>query len=397
MSSNDVVVVEMGRTAVGRMGGGFTTVPSIELATFIISEVMKKAKFDPMEVEEIILGNVENRSNESCIARWAGQRAGMPIHVVGYGINKLCGSSIKAIHCAADSIRAGRNNVVLAGGVENMTGYRYAMDKGRYGYRLGDSVLIDTLMQVLADNPDPKKRPAAQTAENLAVKYKITREDQDVFAYTSQMRAITAIKEGRFKKEIIPMEVKVSKKETKVVDTDEHPRPETTMEGLAKLPPILPGGTVTAGNCCGINDGASLMVLMSEKKAQELKMKPLARIRGYASAGVEMHIFGIGPAPAIKKSLEMANLKLGDLGLVEINEAFAAQVIACERELGLDHNIVNVNGSAIALGHALGNTGTRISITLLHEMFRRNCKYGVSSACIGSGLGVAVVWENLCL
>lgn len=395
--SNDVVVVEMGRTAVGRMGGGLANVPSIELATFIISSIMKRVKFDPAEVGEIIMGNVENRSNESCLARWAGQLAGLPVSVVGYGINKLCGSSLKAIHNAADSILLGRHNVVLAGGVENMSQYRYAMNKARFGYRMGDDILIDTLMQVLADNPDPQKRPAAQTAENLAQKYNITREDQDIFAYTSQQRALAAIKEGKFKEEIIPIEVKVSKKETKVIDTDEHPRAETTVAGLAKLSPIVPGGTVTAGNACGINDGASLMMLMSEKKAQELNMKPIAKIRGYASAGVEMHIFGIGPAPAIRSSLKRANLNLGDMGLIEINEAFAAQVIACEKELGLDHNIVNVNGSAIALGHALGNTGTRISITLLQEMIRRKCKYGVSSACIGSGLGIAVVWENLSL
>jgi acetyl-CoA C-acetyltransferase len=379
------------------MGGGLANVPSIELATFIISSIMKRVKFDPAEVGEIIMGNVENRSNESCLARWAGQLAGLPVSVVGYGINKLCGSSLKAIHNAADSILLGRHNIVLAGGVENMSQYRYAMNKARFGYRMGDDILIDTLMQVLADNPDPQKRPAAQTAENLAQKYNITREDQDIFAYTSQQRALAAIKEGKFKEEIIPIEVKVSKKETKVIDTDEHPRAETTVAGLAKLSPIVPGGTVTAGNACGINDGASLMMLMSEKKARELNMKPIAKIRGYASAGVEMHIFGIGPAPAIRSSLKRANLNLGDMGLIEINEAFAAQVIACEKELGLDHNIVNVNGSAIALGHALGNTGTRISITLLQEMIRRKCKYGVSSACIGSGLGIAVVWENLSL
>ncbi|MGD0819114.1 MAG: thiolase family protein [Desulfomonilia bacterium] len=395
--SNDVVVVEMGRTAVGRMGGGLTNVPSIELATFIISSIMKKVNFDPEEIGEVILGNVENRSNESCLARWAGQRAGLPVSVIGYGINKLCGSGLKALHNAADSILAGRNDVVLAGGVENMSQYRYALNKARFGYRMGDDILVDTLMQVLADNPDPQKRPAAQTAENLAKLYDITREDQDIFAYTSQQRAISAIKEGKFKEEIIPIEVKVSKKQTKIIDTDEHPRAETTVEGLAKLSPIVPGGTVTAGNACGINDGASLMMLMSEKKAQELKMKPIAKIRGYASAGVEMHIFGIGPAPAIKASLKRANLNLGDMGLIEINEAFAAQVIACEKELGLDHNMVNVNGGAIALGHALGNTGTRISITLLKEMIRRKCKYGVSSACIGSGLGIAVVWENMAI
>jgi acetyl-CoA C-acetyltransferase len=395
--SDDVVVVEMCRTAVGRMGGGLAKVPAIELATFIISEIMKRVDFDPAEIGEIVMGNVENRSNESCLPRWAGQLAGLPVSVVGYGINKLCGSSLKALHLAADSILLGRHGVVLAGGVENMSQYRYAMDKARFGYRLGDSRLIDTLTQVLADNPDPQKRPAAQTAENLAGIYNISREDQDKFAYTSQQRAVAAIKNGKFKEEIVPIEVKVSKKETKVIDTDEHPRPETTMEGLAKLSPIIPGGTVTAGNCCGINDGASLMMLMSENKAQELKMKPVAKIRGYASAGVPLHIFGIGPAPAIRASLQRSNLNLNDIGLIEINEAFAAQVIACEKELGLDHNIVNVNGSAIALGHALGNTGTRLSITLLKEMIRRKTKYGISSACIGSGLGIAVVWENLTL
>lgn len=392
--SNDVVVVEMCRTAVGRMGGALTSVPAIELATFIISTIMKRVKFDPAEVNELVMGNVENRSNESCLARWAGQLAGLPVTVVGYGINKLCGSGLKALHTASDSIRAGRNEVVLAGGVENMTQYRYAVDKGRYGYRLGDGVFIDTLMQVLADNPDPLRRPAAQTAENLSDKYNITREEMDMFAYTSQMRAVEAIKAGRFKDEIVPIEVKAGKKQV-VFDTDEHPRADTTLEGLAKLRPIIPGGRVTAGSACGINDGASIMMLMSEKKAQELGMKPVAKIRGYASAGVPMNIFGIGPAPAIMNSLKHAGLKLDDMGLIEINEAFAAQVIACERELNLDHNIVNVNGGAVALGHALGNTGTRISITLLHEMFRRKCKYGVSSACIGSGLGIAVVWENL--
>jgi acetyl-CoA acetyltransferase family protein len=394
---SDVVVVEMGRTAVGRMGGALANIPTIELATFIISEVIKKVNFDPAEIGEIVLGNVENRSNDSCLARWAGQRAGLPVEVVGYVINKLCGSSLKALHAAADSILLGRHDVVLAGGAENMSGYRYALNKARFGYRLGGDILIDTLTEVLADNPDPEKRPAAQTAENLAKKYDISRKDQDFFAYTSQQRAIAAIKAGKFKEEIIPIEVKISKKETKIFDTDEHPRPETTLEGLAKLTTIIPGGTVTAGNACGINDGASLMVLMNEKKAQELKLNPIAKIRGYASAGVEMNIFGIGPAPAIRNSLKRANLNLSDLGLVEINEAFAAQVIACEKELSLDHNIVNVNGNAIALGHALGNTGTRISITLLKEMIRRKCKYGASSACIGSGLGIAVVWENLTL
>ncbi|MEZ4579110.1 MAG: thiolase family protein, partial [Desulfobacterales bacterium] len=390
----DAVVVAMTRTAVGRMGGGLADVRAIDLATFIIKEVMKKVLFDPEEIDELIMGNVENRSNDSCLARGAGQLAGLPLGVPGYVINKLCGSSLKAIHTAADQIRVGRSSVMLAGGVENMSEYRFAINRGRYGYRLGSDVLVDTLTEVLADNPDPLKRPAAQTAENLAAKYDISREDQDLFAYTSQKRAVEAIEKGRFKDEITPIEVKKGKQSI-VFDTDEHPRPGTTMEGLAKLRPIIKDGTVTAGNACGINDGASIMILMSEKKAQALNLKPIAKVRGYAGAGVQMDIFGIGPVPAIKKSTEMAGISVGDLGLIEINEAFAAQVIACEKEMGLDHEIVNVNGGAIAHGHAIGNTGTRISITLLQEMLRRKTKYGVSSACIGSGLGVAVVWENL--
>ncbi len=384
----------MCRTAVGRMGGTLANVPSIELATFVISSIMQKLDFDMNEIDEVVMGNVENRSDESCLARWAALRAGLPISVTGYCVNKLCGSSIQALHNAADSIIAGRYNIVLVGGVENMSQYRYALNKARFGFRMGDDKLVDTLMSVLADNPDPQRRPAAHTAENLAEIYNISREDQDLFAYTSQQRAAAAMKE-KFKEEIVPIEVKVGRNETRLFDTDEHPRPETTMEDLAKLRPIIPGGTVTAGNACGINDQASIMVLMSGKKARELNVQPIARIRGYASAGVETHIFGIGPVNAIKYSLQRSDLTLSDIGLVEINEAFAAQVIACEKELGLDHDIVNVNGGAIALGHALGNTGTRISITLLKEMMRRGCRYGVSSACIGSGMGVAVVWENL--
>jgi acetyl-CoA C-acetyltransferase len=376
------------------MGGSLANVPAIDLATFIISSIMKKVDFDPKQIDEVIMGYVENRSNDSCLARWAAMRAGLPVRVHGYCINKLCGSSMQALHNAADSIIAGRYEIVLVGGVENMSQYRYAVDRARFGYRMGDGVFVDTLMQVLADNPDPQKRPAANTAENLAKMYNISREDQDLFAYTSQQRAAEAMKE-KFREEIVPIEVQVNRKQRKIFDTDEHPRPQTTLESLAKLPPIIPGGTVTAGNACGINDQASIMLVMSEKKAQELNLKPVAKIRGYASVGVEMHIFGIGPVGAIKGALKRANLTLGDLGLVEINEAFAAQVLACEKELGLDHEIVNVNGGAIALGHALGNTGTRISITLLKEMLRRKCKYGASSACIGSGLGVAVVWENL--
>ncbi|MHB1419082.1 MAG: thiolase family protein [Bacillota bacterium] len=393
--SKGVVVAAMTRTAVGKFLGSLSDVSSLELGTFIIKSVLKQVQINTEEIGEVVFGHVENRSEESCLARWAALRAGLPEHVSGYNVQKLCGSGMQAIHNAAEAIMLGRTGIAIAGGVENMTRYPFIMDKARFGYRMGDDAIKDTLMQTLADNLDPQRKPAAQTAENLANMYKITREDQDVFSYTSHQRAIKAITEGKFMEEIVPLQVPVSKKEVKVFDTDEHPRADTTVEKLGKLPPIIPGGTVTAGNACGINDGASAMVLMSEEKAQEYGVKPLARIVSMAAIGCRPDIFGIGPAPALRLAANRAGMTLNDLELMEINEAFAAQVIAVERELGLDHQIVNVNGGAVALGHALGNSGIRISITLLKEMKRRGLKYGASSLCIGSGMGIATIWENL--
>ncbi|MHB1127682.1 MAG: thiolase family protein [Bacillota bacterium] len=393
--SKEVVVAAMTRTAVGRFLGSLQEVSSLELGTFIIKSVLKQVQIDHEEIGEVVFGHVENRSEESCLARWAALRAGLPEHVSGYNVQKLCGSGMQAMHNAAEAIMLGRTGIAIAGGVENMTRYPFVLDKARFGYRMGDDAVKDSLMQTLADNLDPQRRPAAQTAENLANIYSITREDQDVFSYNSHQRAIKAIEEGKFKEEIVPVEVPVSKKEVKVFDTDEHPRADTTVEKLGKLPPLIPGGTVTAGNACGINDGASAMVLMSAEKAQEYGIKPLARIVSMAAIGCKPEIFGIGPAPALRLALKRAGMTLNDLELVEINEAFAAQVIAVERELGLDHQIVNVNGGAVALGHALGNSGIRISITLLKEMKRRGQKYGASSLCIGSGMGIATIWESL--
>lgn len=393
--SENVVIVGMGRTAVGKMGGSLKDVPAIDLATFIIEQVTARSGVDRQLIDAAIFGNVENRSDESCLARWAAIRAGLREDCDGFNVQRLCGSGMQALHCGADEIMLGRRDVVFVGGVENMSRYRFVLDRARFGYRMGDDRLLDTLTQTLADNPDPLKRPAAQTAENLCELYHITKEDQAHFACESHARAIAAIDDGRFDEEIIPIEVPAGRKTTKIFDTDEHPRRDTSVEQMMALPPIIKGGTVSAATACGINDGASGMVLMRESLARELGLKPLARVVSQAAVGVRPDIFGIGPAWAIRKALKRADMTLEQMQLVEINEAFAAQVIACERELGLSHDIVNINGGAVALGHALGNSGLRISITLLAEMKKRGMRYGVSSLCIGAGMGIATVFEAL--
>ncbi len=393
MKQDPVVITAMGRTAVGKMGGSLKDVPAIDMAQFIIEKVLERGGVSKELIDGVIFGNVENRSDESCLARWAAIKAGLRDECDGYNVQRLCGSGMQAIHNSVDEIVLGRKEIMFAGGVENMSRYRYVLDKARFGYRMGDNKLYDSLMQTLADNPDPLKRPAAQTAENLCEIYNITKEEQAVFAYQSHTRAINAIDNGYFKSEIIPIEVPVKKGQTKVFDTDEHARRDTSVEQMMALKPIIKGGTVSAGTACGINDGVSGVILMKESKANELGLTPIARIMGQAAVGVKPNIFGIGPAWAIRKALERADMKLEDMDLVEINEAFAAQVIACERELGISHDIVNVNGGAVALGHALGNSGIRVTVTLLSELKRRGLKHGVSSLCIGAGMGIATVFE----
>ncbi len=390
---DSIVVAGMGRTAVGKMGGSLAEVPAIDMASFVIEKVIERTGIGKELIDEVIFGNVENRSDESCLARWAAIKAGLREECDGYNVQRLCGSGMQAIHNAADSITLGRKEVVLAGGVENMSRYRFVLDRARFGYRMGDNVLYDTLTQTLADNPDPLKRPAAQTAENLCGIYHITKEDQAVFSYQSHMRAAQANDKGYFEDEIIPIEVPDGRKRTRLFQEDEHFRRDTTVEQMMGLKPIIKDGTVTAGTACGINDGASAMILMKESMAAKLGIAPIARIVSQAATGCRPNIFGIGPAAAIRIALKRAGLSLDQMELIEINEAFAAQVIACERELNLSHDIVNVNGGAIALGHALGNSGVRISITLLSEMKRRGMRYGVSSLCIGSGMGIATIFE----
>lgn len=391
--NDPVVVASMGRTAVGRMGGSLKDVPAIDMAAFIIEKVIERAGIDKSLIDETIFGNVENRSDESCLARWAAIKAGLREDCDGYNVQRLCGSGMQALHSGVDEILLGKRDIVFVGGVENMSRYRYVLDGARFGYRMGDNMLLDTLTQTLADNPDPLRRPAAQTAENLCEIYNITKEDQAEFAVTSHARAVAAIDAGRFKDEIVPIEVPEGRKSTRIFDTDEHPRRDTTMEQMMKLRPIIKDGTVTAATACGINDGASGMIIMRESKAGSLGLKPIAKVLSTAAVGVRPNIFGIGPAAAIRKSLERANLTLGQIELIEINEAFAAQVIACERELKVSHDIVNVNGGAVALGHALGNSGLRITITLLAEMRKRGMRYGASSLCIGAGMGIATILE----
>ena len=391
--NDPVVITAMGRTAVGKMGGGLKDTPAIELAHFIIDKVLERGGISKDLIDGVIFGNVENRSDESCLARWAAIRAGLREDCDGYNVQRLCGSGMQAIHNSVDEIRLGRKEIMFAGGVENMSRYRYVLNHARFGMRLGSDAILDTLSETLADNPDPLKRPAAQTAENLCSIYNITKEDQAEFAYHSHQRAVAAMDNGWFKDEIIPIEVSAGRGKTRIFDTDEHPRRDTKKEDLMELRPIVKGGTVSAGTACGINDGASGVVIMKESKANELGVKPIARIIGQASVGVTPSIFGIGPAWAIRKALERAGMSMEQIDLIEINEAFAAQVIACERELGISHNIVNVNGGAVALGHALGNSGIRITVTLLAEMKRCGLKYGVSSLCIGAGMGIATVLE----
>lgn len=391
--NDPVVIADMGRTAVGKMGGSLKDVPAIDMAAFIIEKVTGRAGIDKALIDATVFGNVENRSDESCLARWAAIKAGLRDDCDGFNVQRLCGSGMQALHSGADEILMGRRDVVFIGGVENMSRYRYVLDGARFGYRMGDNKLMDTLTQTLADNPDPLKRPAAQTAENLCAMYAISKEDQVRFACQSHERAVAAIDSDRFQDEIIPIEVPDGRKATRMFDTDEHPRRDSNFEQMMKLRPIIANGSVTAATACGINDGASGMLIMRESKAGELGIKPVAKVLSCAAVGVRPDIFGIGPAAAIRKALERVDMRLEQLELIEINEAFAAQVIACERELGISHDIVNVNGGAVALGHALGNSGLRITITLLAEMRRRGLRHGASSLCIGAGMGIATIFE----
>ena len=393
----EVVIVSAVRTAVGRLGGGLKDVEPEDLGKLVIKEALVRAQVEPAEVDEVILGQTKQSADAANLARVASLKAGLPIEVPAYTVMRQCGSGLTAVHNAAASIMIGEADIVVAGGVENMSKAPYYLRGARYGYGAGNAVLVDSNTE-----SQPRSQPVevygnltmGLTAENLAVKYGISREEQDAFSLQSQNRAFAAIESGRFKDEIVPVEIK-QRKSAVIFDTDEHPR-KSTLEGLAALPAVFKeGGTVTAGNASGRNDGAACTVVMSAKEAARRGLKPMVVIRGMAVAGVSPEIMGIGPAPASRKALARAGLTLDDMGLIELNEAFAAQALSVIKELGIGDRMddLNVNGGAIALGHPLGCSGARIFTTLLHEMMKRGTRYGLATLCIAGGQGIATVVE----
>lgn len=390
----EVVIVSGCRTPIGSFQGTLKDTPVVELGKIVIEEVVRRAGIKPDVVDEVIGGCVLQAAQGQNVARQATLRAGLPMTVPAITINKVCGSGLRAVSLAAQIIRAGDADCIVACGMENMTLAPYALPKARSGYRMGNGVLVDTMVNdglcEVSENIH-----MGITAENINEQWKITREEQDEFAFRSQQRAAAAIAAGKFKDEIVPVTIKTKKGEI-VFDTDEFPR-ATTIEAMAKMKPAFKqGGTVTAANASGINDGASAVLVMSKDKAEQLGLKPMARIISYASAGVEPRIMGIGPVSSTQMALEKAGLKVSDLDLIEANEAFAAQSIAVGRDLGwVDMEKVNVNGGAIALGHPVGASGNRILVSLLFEMQKRKSKYGLATLCIGGGMGTSLVVENL--
>ena len=392
---SDIVIASAVRTAGGSFGGAFKKVSAVELGALILREAVQRGGIEPNQVDEVVFGTGWQAGLGPNIGRLATVKGGLPHEVPAFTVNKRCGSSLRAVSLAAQIIKAGDAEVVLAGGAENISQVPYIADGARWGNRMGDGKLIDLI------HKDGFICPLAGhlmgvTAETLVEKYNISREEQDAFAVESQNKAVNAAKEGKFKEEILPVEVPVKKGQTEIFDTEEIPREGVTAEKLAKLRPVFKKeGSVTAGNSCALCDAAAAILVMKEEKASELGVKPLARIVSYAHAGVDPAVMGIGPVPAISKALERAGLKLDDIDIIELNEAFAAQILAVERELKWDRSIVNVHGGAIALGHPVGATGAKILTTLIYALKDRDKKLGLVSLCIGGGQGVAIVIERL--
>ncbi|WP_282929466.1 acetyl-CoA C-acetyltransferase [Anaerococcus sp. Marseille-Q7828] len=389
-----VVIASAARTPVGSYGGAFKTVSARELGAVAAKEAIKRAGIKPEDIDESILGCVLQAGNGQNIARQIALDAGIPIEKPAMTLNIVCGSGLRSVSLAAQMIIAGDCDVVLAGGTESMSQAPYLLTDERWGARMGDKKVVDEMIKDgLWDAFNDYHMGV--TAENIAEKFGLTREEQDELAATSQQRAEKARAEGRFKDEIVPVEVKGRKGKVTVVEEDEYIKEGVTAEGIAKLrPAFIKDGTVTAANASGINDGAAALVVMSEEKAKELGVTPLATIVSYATEGVDPKIMGTGPIPTVRKALEKANLTLEDIDLIEANEAFAAQALSVIKELGLNTDIVNVNGGAIAIGHPVGASGARILTTLLYEMQKRDSKKGIATLCIGGGMGTAVVVER---
>jgi acetyl-CoA C-acetyltransferase len=389
----EVVVAGAVRTPIGKFGGGLASLTAAQLGAAAAKEALARAGVEPRQVDEAVFGCARQAGVGPNVARQVAYRAGIPQETPAFTVNMACGSGLKAIELAYRAVRDGEAEVVLAGGTESMSRVPYLLTGARWGYRMGDQPAVDGMYQDGFLCP-LSEMVMGETAERLAEIYKITREEQDAFALRSQQRAAKAAAAGRFDDEIVPVRLAVKGSETEVRH-DEHVRPDSTLQALARLPPVFKeeGGTVTAGNSSGITDGAAAVVVLSAERAAALGVRPMARVVGLAAAGVDPHIMGIGVVPATRRVLERTSLRASDLDLVEMNEAFAAQVLACDRELKLDPERLNVNGGAIALGHPIGATGARISVTLLHEMARRKARRGLATLCISGGMGLAAIFE----
>ena len=391
----DVVIVSAVRTAIGTFGGSLKDVPAVDLGALVIKEAVNRAGIKPELVEEVIMGNVIQAGLGQNTARQAAVKSGLPEEIPAMTINKVCGSGLRAVSLAAQMIKAGDADCVVAGGMESMSNAPYAIKEMRWGHKMNATKTVDTMINdALWDAFNDYHMGV--TAENIAEKWNLTREELDAFAASSQAKAEAAIKAGKFKDEIVPVVIPQRKGDPKVFDTDEGPRFGTTAETLAKLKPcFIKDGKVTAGNASGINDGAAAFVIMSADKAKELGLKVMATIKSYGSRGLDPAIMGYGPFYATKKALENVNMEVKDLDLIEANEAFASQSLAVAKDLGFDMDKVNVNGGAIALGHPVGASGARILVTLLHEMEKRDAKRGLATLCIGGGMGTALIVERV--
>ncbi|WP_181347066.1 thiolase family protein [Thalassobacillus sp. CUG 92003] len=387
--TQEAVIVSAVRTPIGKQGGTLATIPAHILGAEVIKETVKRSRLAADDIEDVIFGNV--LSGGGNIARFSALQTGLSLHIPGLTVDRQCGSGLNAVHLAAQAIQAGDGDVYVAGGTESMSRAPYLMDRPEKAY----SSTPPTLRRSQLSPTDIGNPPMGITAENLVEQYGISREEQDEFALQSQKRMGRAMEEGRFKDQIVPLQISVRKKEPIEFDTDEHPRPGTSLEALSQLPPAFrEGGTVTAGSSSGLNDAASALTLMSRDKAQEAGLSPMATVRACSVAGVDPNIMGIGPVPATRRVLEKTGLQLEDIDLIEINEAFAGQVLACNRELKMDLNKVNVNGGAIAHGHPLGATGAILATKAIYELQRSGGRYALITACIGGGQGIAMVLER---
>ena len=390
----EVVIASAVRTAIGTFGGALKDVPAADLGAIVIKEAVNRAGIKPELVNEVVMGNVIQAGLGQNVARQAAVKAGLPIEIPAMTLNMVCGSGLRSVALAAQMIKAGDCDVVVAGGMENMSRAPYALETTRWGQRMGDGKLVDTMIKDALSDAFNNYHMGV-TAENIVKEWGLTREELDEFSLNSQLKAEKAIKEGKFKDEIVPVMVPQRKGEPKVFDTDEGPRFGSTMEGLARLKPcFIKDGKVTAGNSSGINDGAAAFVVMSAEKATELGVTPLATIVSYGHKGLDPAIMGYGPFHATKAAMENANLTVEDMDLIEANEAFAAQSIAVAKDLHFDMSKVNVNGGAVALGHPVGASGARILVTLVHETQRRDAKKGLATLCIGGGIGTAMIVER---